>query len=510
MMGGARGAGSVRGRAGGAACLLLSVGLLGGAASVPRLTMAGTGETPIEAYVREQVAASALPGVAVAVVDGGRVTDLVVAGAGPDGTPMTGDTRLVIGSVGKSITALAVRQLEVAGAIDLTAPVGRYLPWFALDAAPSFVDGITIRSLLEHTSGLSTADGQDPRWYEPSLTPERVVRGLASVRPDRPPGTYEYSNLNFVVLGMVVEAASGQSYDEYLRSRVFEPLGMTRSGIGADAAGSPTGWRYLLGLTVPATEPYPAGIVAAGYQVSTANDMARYLIALAGGGVSGSLDLVSGRPASGPGPALGTDWQPAVAVGGGSTTSQSGSTLTTNADILVEPGTGRGVVVLIAANPTQFLGLPAGAADIALDVLRLHAGGVALTAAPTVRSVYLVVDAMLVVLILLLAIHVARARDWPTRWRSHRRRSWLAVRTAIADGVLPVIVVLGLPLLIGTTGSTRPGDVVGGWQFVLWTLPDLGWPMLAMAILALLLGVLKAAVVAGGRGRPRGEPAGAD
>ena len=74
---------------------------------------------------------------------------------------------------------------------------------------------------------------------------------------------------------------------------------------------------------------------------------------------------------------------------------QSGSTLSSNADILVQPSRRLGVVVLLNANPTQLLGLPAGAADIALDVMRLAAGLGPGSSAPPVRSVYLVVDAVL-------------------------------------------------------------------------------------------------------------------
>ncbi len=84
----------------------------------------------VDDLVRREMAASAIPGLTVGVARDGEVVHLTAFGiAGPDGRPMTTHTGVVIGSVGKSITALAVRQLIEAGRLDLEAPVSRYLPW---------------------------------------------------------------------------------------------------------------------------------------------------------------------------------------------------------------------------------------------------------------------------------------------------------------------------------------------------------------------------------------------
>ena len=384
--------------------VLLAVACLAGSAIPGAAAVSADGQaTAIEAYLRAEMARSAIPGLAVAVVEDGRTIYAAALGAAVDGTPMTVATPVVIGSVGKSITALAIRQLVEAGRIELDAPLRTYLPWFTLDAPRAAVDAISVGSLLAHTSGLSTADGQDPRWYAPGLSSGDVARGLASVRPDRPAGVHEYSNLNYVLLGAVIESVSGQAYGAYLADHVFGPLGMAASAAAlGPSGGTPTGYRYLYGVPVPFAEPYPTGMIAAGYQVSTADDMARFTAALASGGVHEGTDILTGRPAAGPGPALGTDWQPLGAVTPGTVTGQSGSTLATNADILVEPASQRGVVVLLDANPIQFMGLPRGAADIALDVLRISEGDAPAAGPPSVRTVYLVVDLLLAVLVGLL------------------------------------------------------------------------------------------------------------
>jgi CubicO group peptidase (beta-lactamase class C family) len=488
--------------------VLLAVACLAGSGIPGAAVVSADGpSTAIEAYLRAEMAESAIPGLAVAVVEDGQTIYTAALGTAVDGSPMTVATPVIIGSVGKSITALAIRQLVESGRVELGAPLRTYLPWFTLDAPPSAVDAITVASLLAHTSGLSTADGQDPRWYAPGLSPGDVARGLASVQPDRPAGVHEYSNLNYVLLGVLIGTVSGRAYGAYLADHVFGPLGMAASAATLGLPdGVPTGHRYLYGVPVPFAEPYPTAMVAAGYQVSTAQDMARFTAALASGGVHEGTDILTGRPAAGPGPALGTDWQPLGAVTPGTVTGQSGSTLATNADILVEPASHRGVVVLLDANPIQLMGLPRGAADIALDVLRISEGDDPAPGPPSVRTVYLALDVLLATLVALLVVHVWRSRTWPDRWRRAGSSRLLGARTVGADLVLPVTVLIGIPLAIGATGSSSAGDVFRGWAFLVWTLPDVAVALLVLAVVPLALGLRKATIAARGRADARQSP----
>ena len=453
--------------------------------------------TAVDAHVRASMEGSAVPGLAYAVVQDGAIVHLAAFGsAGPGGRAMTAQTPVVIGSVGKSITALAVRQLVEVGRIDAASPVTRYLPWFRLAAPGSAVDGVTIQALLDHTSGLSTADGQDPRWYVPGRTPEDVVRALVGIPANRPAGTYEYSNLNYVILGAVVEAVSGESYGDYLRAHIFDPLGMTRSFTSLDAAAAAEpaqGHRYLFGVPVPFDEPYPSGMIAAGYQVSTAEDMARYAAALANGGVIDGVDVVSpGGPPS-EARAYGTDWQPLTPAKFNAIVSQSGSTLNSNAVISELASERLAVIVLLNANPTQ-LGMPAGAADIALDVLRLASDVGPGASSPSVVTVYLVLDAILALLAAAFVIHASRSRTWRRRYAESSHRLRLVARTLVADLALPVVVLLGFPLWIGSTGSSPAGDVLAGWRFAFWTSPDVAASCLVLTLGALALGAGKVVV----------------
>jgi CubicO group peptidase (beta-lactamase class C family) len=472
------------------------------AAAIPQGRPAIDRAFALEEQIRGTMEASGIPGLAVGVVEDGEVVHLSAFGMARPAEPMTAQTPVVIGSVGKSITALAIRQLVEAGRLELDSPVTRYLPWFVLDAPAQTTERITIRSLIDHTSGISTAAGQSPALYSPGRTPEDLVRGLATLRPGNP-GVYEYSNLNYVVLGVILEAVSGTTYGEYVSTYIFEPLGMTRSYTDLDAASLEhlaQGHRYLFGLPFAFDEPYPTGMVAAGYQISTAADMARYVAALTNGGVYRGTDVVPADSPSSEVWGYGTDWMPLTALQAGSILSQSGSTLSSNADILVLPSSRVGVVVLLNANPTQLMGVPAGAADIAREVLREWTGAGSPTNASNVRTVYLAVDLVLLLLISPFTVHAWRARSWRRRLANTRHRGFMLGRTIVADAALPIAVLGGLPLLIGMTGSSPSGDVLGGWAFALWTLPDIAVTVLALALGGLLVGAIK---LTASRAQPR-------
>jgi CubicO group peptidase (beta-lactamase class C family) len=447
----------------------------------------------IDAYVRAEMAASSLPGLSYAIVRDGEIVHLAAFGAADStGRAMTTDTPVVLGSVGKTLTALAVRQLIEAGKIEADAPVQRYLPWFTL-ATPGAAAEITIRNLLDQTSGLSRADGQRPDIYRPALTSEEVIRGLGSVAVNRPVGTFEYSNLNYVTLGVVVEAVSGQPYAAYLHDRVFDPLGMSHSYSALEPAkrdGLAQGHRYLFGLPVAWDEPYPTAIVPAGYQISTAADMARYAAAFSNHGRFHGTDIVGD---TGGDRDYSIYWEPVTGVPWGYTPGHSGATLTENTGLIYMPIEHLGVVVLTNANPTElWLGSPRGASEIAFDVLRLARAEDPLTGGPTVINAYVVVDAVLLLFGGLLVVETIRLRGWHRRLTGARRRRLALVPSFLVDVLLPLSILVVLPLWISTMGMTPAFDVLGTWAVAMWTLPDLGASLLAISAGLLIVGAVKA------------------
>ena len=165
------------------ACLLLV-----GMSPLPGNSMASGDQTNYEAidqYITSRMRSDHIPGVAVAIVKGDQIVYLKGYGrADPFGRAVTPQTPFIIGSITKTITALAVMQLVEAGKVELDAPVQRYIPWFRV-ADPEASAQITVRMLIEQTSGLA----QLPTfitwtWPNDPDVLERHVRLMARRRRD--------------------------------------------------------------------------------------------------------------------------------------------------------------------------------------------------------------------------------------------------------------------------------------------------------------------------------------
>ena len=114
----------------------------------------------IDSYLERQLTEANIPGAALVIVEGDRVTHVRGFGiAGPDSRPVTGETPFYLGSVTKSFTALAVMQLVETGQIELEAPIQNYLPWFRVAHADASSE-MKVKHLLNHTSGFSTYAGR--------------------------------------------------------------------------------------------------------------------------------------------------------------------------------------------------------------------------------------------------------------------------------------------------------------------------------------------------------------
>jgi CubicO group peptidase (beta-lactamase class C family) len=196
------------------------------------------------------------------------------------GRAATPQTPFFIGSNSKSFTALAVMQLAEAGKVDLDAPVQRCIPWFRV-ADPEASALITVRHLLNQTSGLTERAGRAATLTAGMHPLEPAVRALATTGLARPPGTaFEYSNLNYTTLGLVVEMAGGEPFDAYLNRHIFEPLTMHHTYTAIQDArrhGLASGNRYWFGFPVAFDAPGHGGTVPAGGIISTTEDMSRYL-----------------------------------------------------------------------------------------------------------------------------------------------------------------------------------------------------------------------------------------
>jgi CubicO group peptidase (beta-lactamase class C family) len=243
---------------------------------------AGTTAGEIDVYLTQLVEERRFSG-SVLVARGGAI--LLERGYGladrSCAVPNTPETTFRIGSITKQFTAMAILQLQEAGKLDVDDPITRYLPDYPIPARDGVA--ITVHHLLSHTSGIpeffTVYSPDDPGSWP--RTPREIVYKIAANHPlDFTPGTtFSYSNTGYLVLGLIVEEASGERYETYLREQVFAPLGMDATGFEAagDARPDPAvGYNTGFGVRDDSARTPMAIPYAAGGMFSTVGDLYRW------------------------------------------------------------------------------------------------------------------------------------------------------------------------------------------------------------------------------------------
>jgi CubicO group peptidase (beta-lactamase class C family) len=228
------------------------------------------------------IVSGASPGLQAAIVFDRQVLWHHAYGAADlaSGRPVGEHTRFVLGSISKLFTALAIVQLRDAGRLDLDDRITRHLTWFALAGEPH--PTVTIRELLLQLGGLPR-EPLGGSWHDRvAPTRERMIADMAAEPPALAPETgWKYSNLGYAVLGLVVEAASGETYADYVTSHLVQPLGMADTVVSPEPGTGDlaTGYGDRAG---GAREARPfltmGGLLPAAGIASSAEDMARFAL----------------------------------------------------------------------------------------------------------------------------------------------------------------------------------------------------------------------------------------
>jgi len=235
----------------------------------------------IKTYLEE----NNVPGGLIAVASKGEIIHLREYGMANVelAVPVSGQTVFEIGSISKQFVSAVAMLLVEEGKLDLDDPIHRYLP-----DLPSEWLGVTMRQLLNHTSGIP--DYEEIRTYDVyrfRLTPQEVIQ-IAHSRPmDFAPGTgWYYSNTGYFLASMIVERIEGRPLGQVLESRIFAPLGMTQTGMADPesiihnrAAGY---WVNKAGELINRNPTETSSTLGAGGLLSTARDLARWDAALYG------------------------------------------------------------------------------------------------------------------------------------------------------------------------------------------------------------------------------------
>ncbi|MBW5482814.1 serine hydrolase domain-containing protein [Streptomyces bambusae] len=198
--------------------------------------------------------------------------------------------RFRAGSVTKTFTAAVVLQLAAEGKVDLNRPVQQYLPGLL----PDTFRPVAVRHLLNYTSGIKSPDGPDTFEEEYAqrfdvLDPREMIANAVAKGPESEPGEKQhYQNINYTILGVLIEELTGQSYEKAVGDRVLKPLGLHHTSFpGRHRTGIPgphnRGYQAVGDGLVDVTEWNSSSRWAAGDIISTTADLERFTVALFSG-----------------------------------------------------------------------------------------------------------------------------------------------------------------------------------------------------------------------------------
>lgn len=333
--------------------MLLSVAAAEGA---PSAKPAGR-HAEVERLMKAARAAMKIPGIAVTVVEHDQI-----AWSGADGwadleqqVPATPQTVWRVASASKPIAAAATMQLVESGKVKLDEPIWTYLPWY-----PRKGDAvITVRHILTHTSGIRHYDYEagekESADYFATVEAGSHVNGVDREPLQFTPGTgYLYSSYAYLLLAGIVEQASGLSYEGWLREKVFGPAGMKSSGLDRNreiVAHRARFYRKTDSGAAVVNAPYVDNSYkwAAGGVLASADDLARFVIALDTGKLLGAemrRQLYTVRPIPNVKTDYGLGWHVATDQDGRVWAEHSGGATGGAAYLLHCPGEGLAIAIL--------------------------------------------------------------------------------------------------------------------------------------------------------------------
>ena len=331
-------------------------------------------------------------GAAVGIVKDGKIAFLEGFGKrdAARGLPVTPKTRFILGSTTKAFTTAALAMLVAERKIEWDQPVSTYLPEFRLRDEYASAHA-TVRDLASHRTGLPR---HDYVWVNSPMDLPEMVRSLRFLEPSRElRASFQYNNLMYITLGLLVERMSGMPWDAFVHERIFKPLGMNGSGCTVPefqaAPEYAVSFRWEKEAFAPQPLPTPAeklmyGARASGSVNTTAEDMCAWMLAHLQFTQAGSKSTfpapvwethapqipIPWNPASNPEvltPSYGMGWMISVYRGNWSV-HHGGSTLDFNSAVALFPRAQTGVVILINASSPATDILANGISDLALSL----------------------------------------------------------------------------------------------------------------------------------------------
>jgi CubicO group peptidase (beta-lactamase class C family) len=434
----------------------------------------------IDSYIQNNRNKNHIPGLSIAVTYQNKVIFSKGYGNTSNGK-VTVDTPFAIASLSKAFTAMAVMQLVESGKIQLDQPVATYLPDFYL--ADPRGKNITIRQLLQHTSGLTDQVNADMTLHPQPKSFSDFIQHLHTVSLMSEPGKeYHYHNPNYIILAYLVETVSKEKFADYLQKYILQPLDMTNTKVVSSTSQLESisnlskGHYFLFGQPVQAKEPNwfvegPAGII------STANDMAKWLLLQENKGRYKGKQILSEagirqtHTSLDPNIKYGMGWNLSKSDQEKNQISHTGILWTYKSETIIQPAEGLGVVVLFNSGLNAFVDYASFSNGI-MDIL---------TNKPVSESFFSNqwAEIIVVVCMLLTVIWTISSIKNKDKWYQKRisRPKWL-IFLGLSLHVIPLLLVLFLPQIL---------PFIGGGRVITWT--GMYFMMPSLCIFLLLVGI---------------------
>ncbi|WP_182914410.1 serine hydrolase [Paenibacillus sp. 1011MAR3C5] len=452
-------------------------------ALLPQLTHANAivNESQMDKEVRQGMHDYHIPGLAVGVVKDGRIVFLKGYGKADDtGREVTPETPFILGSVSKPITATAIMQLSEQGKLRLDEPVLAYLPWLQVDG-PTGGREATVRDLLRQTSGWSTYDGRAIMAAQ-GHTAEEIMERQGKLKLERQPGErFGYSNVNYMLLGAIIEQVSGEPYAAYIENYIFQPLDMTDSYADPSTArenGLASGYQTVFGKLMEIKPDISPALVPAGYLAASARDMTHFLLSQMNGGQYRDATVLSAASTG-----LMQRYEAGFPYGlGWFTTSEwishGGDAENYHADVMMHTDGSWGIVVLMNTNDVLLTSLYGnGYGDLSFRLLEAAGNG-------SLFSSLLIEPVKFGAIAPYLNLGIAALAIWLI-WSLYRLvggpnsarhvSKWLIVRGSlltVIDLIVPLLFLLQFPVEMGAPWRTIL-RFVPGWGHALFIIPML-------------------------------------
>ncbi len=240
-------------------------------------TVHASENSDVAVMINHHLKDSNIPGIVVGIIKNGELIYSDQIGIDGNGKDLNSNTPMFIGSISKSLTALATMQLVEKNLISLEDPIKKHIPYFKV-ANPTLTENITVKDLLYQTSGLSRKRSIPSSDYDFSI--KKRVKALSDMKEVIDNGQeFHYLNDNYNILGLLIEEVSGKTYGGYMKENIFDPIGMlnTTANVENIRAENIYGYTNIFGFSKKIKQLVPRYDIPSGYIISNLKDMSSYM-----------------------------------------------------------------------------------------------------------------------------------------------------------------------------------------------------------------------------------------